>query len=709
MYCTRCGQLLPEGDPVCPNCGKSALEPNLPPETPPEVPAEAPPETQPETQAETQPEIQPETQPETQPEAHPEAQPVQPEPPAKKPVNKKLWLIIGISAACVLLLVGGILGVLHLRHVQEWKDYTTDLNNWLEEREQSMELYILDSDSQWELTDLARSIRLGMDENEDIDTLEERRGRLEEYFERLAASNTEQLNTSIDWLDSQDLLFASESDLATIQGYRDTVKTLMGQGRYQEALDSIREWENHCFDLSAVYDDYTVKVSQYDISDFPKVRVYLDVTDSSGNFVDGLPASAFYVNEGRSIDGALTRATVTNAAKLNENAGISISLVADISGSMYDNMAQAKQAMSAFVNTVQFSKGDEIELTEFNQSSYICQSFTNQSGPILSSINAMQADGQTRLYDTLLSEIERVQSRSNAKCVIGFTDGYDNVSVNSAQDVVDAAVSRNVPVFLIGIGSSCDTNALRHIAQSTGGSYQNINDIGSLASVYNSIYRQEKEVYLVEYTVSDGDNFDGACYSDIYIRTDRGTGGYVKSFSFAPQDFFELMYSKFLIAGVDCATKGERHLLESGLIVTTPEAYSNPDCLAYQSEATIKSGGAGAKNSTTFLVLLDHGVLKVEPDGDGYIVYGISNYDISKIQRYSKTTNAKEKAWINAHYGEPDGSTDFRIEENRTLYEKLTMVKDADGKWKFNTRSYKRPDGTGGIDVNEVYSAVPVS
>lgn len=137
MYCTRCGQLLPEGDPVCPNCGKSALEPNLPPETPPEVPAEAPPETQPETQAETQPEIQPETQPETQPEAHPEAQPVQPEPPAKKPVNKKLWLIIGISAACVLLLVGGILGVLHLRHVQEWKDYTTDLNNWLEEREQS--------------------------------------------------------------------------------------------------------------------------------------------------------------------------------------------------------------------------------------------------------------------------------------------------------------------------------------------------------------------------------------------------------------------------------------------------------------------------------------------------------------------------------------------------------------------------------------------
>ena len=45
----------------------------------------------------------------------------------------------------------------------------------------------------------------------------------------------------------------------------------------------------------------------------------------------------------------------------------------------------------------------------------------------------------------------------------------------------------------------------------------------------------------------------------------------------------------------------------------------------------------------------------------------------------------------------------YKIEENRSNYEKLTLVKDTDGKWRFNTRVYEREDGGNPYPVNEIY------
>lgn len=679
MYCRYCGKQISDGSRFCTNCGKpqneSASEQN--------------------------------------------------NSTVEAPRKKKIGLIIGIVAVVVALLGGGFLGWMYYRHVQEqeavrvdeearvaeearveWESYVSDLQDWLEKKKQSEEFYILDGNAERELKEMEDDIQSGIASKDDLSVLEEKKAQLEAYFAQLAESNTEELNTYIQQINEQNISFAQESDFAVIADYGTLVDSLIHEGKYRDALVKAQEWENYVLTLGAVYDDYTVTVSQYDISDFPNIKVYLDVTDAEGNFVDNLPASAFYVNEGRSIEGDFNRVAVTTAAKLNENAGISISLAADISGSMYYNMEQAKQAMRNFVNTVQFDKGDEIELTEFNESSYICQSFTSQSASILNSIDTMQAGGSTRLYDTLLSEIERIQSRSNAKCVIGFTDGFDNVSISSPQDVVNAAITRGVPVFLIGIGSDCDKDTLQYIAESTGGTYQNIDDVVALENVYNSIYKQEKEVYLVEYTVSDGEDFEGNRYSDIYIRTNEGTGGCVRGFAFDSQDFFELMYNKFLIAGIDCQTRGERNLLDSGLIVTSADAYADPDCVAYQSQAAINSGGVGANDSSTFEVLVYYDVISVQKDGDGYILYGVSNYDISKVRNYSSISNADEKSMINQYYGEPAGETRFWIEENRSTYEKLTLVKDTDGKWKFRTRVYERQDGGKAVVVNDVYNVM---
>ncbi|WP_455717619.1 vWA domain-containing protein, partial [Anaerosporobacter sp.] len=542
---------------------------------------------------------------------------------------------------------------------------------------------------------------------EAIDILEEKKHTLEQLILDIIDDNLKQLKKYEEKLVESDMSLAIDSDLNTVKEYQDEISDLINEAKYNQAWDKLESLESFINEISKPLTDYNVVVKQYDITNYPTIRVYLEVTDDTGNFIDNLDKDDFYVNVGRKIDDEFKRQDIIKAVKINENEGISLGLVADISGSMGDKLIQVQQGMTNFIETVQFSKGDEVELTEFSDSAYVCKSFTNNSSDILSAINMMSTQGSTRLYDTLISEIERIHTRSNAKCIIGFTDGLDNVSVYSAQDVIRYANTYQIPIFLIGIGSDCDESTLKNIAESTGGIYHNINDIDSLEEIYSSIYKQEKEVYLLEYTICDEDNFEDDCYSDIYIRTQDHHGGYVDNFTFVPNEFFSLMYNKFLIAGIDCQTKGERNLLDSGLIVTDKKAYKDKDCIAYQSQSAIDNGGVGSNNSSVFEVLVYYDVIRVEKEKDGYVLYGVANYDISKIKKYSAIKNDLEKNMINTYYGdEIDKNQEFWIEENITNYEKLTLIKDEDGKWKFNKRTYEREDGGKPYFTSEVYNVI---
>ncbi len=53
-------------------------------------------------------------------------------------------------------------------------------------------------------------------------------------------------------------------------------------------------------------------------------------------------------------------------------------------------------------------------------------------------------------------------------------------------------------IFIIGIGTS-DYSDVSYIAQQTGGAYYNAYDVYSMDSIYEEIYRMEKEMYLIEF------------------------------------------------------------------------------------------------------------------------------------------------------------------------------------------------------------------
>ena len=74
---------------------------------------------------------------------------------------------------------------------------------------------------------------------------------------------------------------------------------------------------------------------------------------------------------------------------------------------------------------------------------------------------------------------------------------------------------RQVPVYIIGVGSSVEEYILRDMAESTGGRYWFIDDLYDLEEIFNTIYSEQMELYVVEYT-SDA-AVDGTCRRDVEV------------------------------------------------------------------------------------------------------------------------------------------------------------------------------------------------
>lgn len=238
-----------------------------------------------------------------------------------------------------------------------------------------------------------------------------------------------------------------------------------------------------------------------DVTDYPTVKLYYSYTDNSGTPLE-LTAPLAGIKE--SINGgAQIERTVKKIQRLEGNEGLSIDIVADKSGSMDVDLYAMQNAMTDFVRNMDFSAGDQAEIISFD--SYIMYMCTYTKDPVLLSngISNMTPYGQTALYDALITGINNAANQSGARCVIGFTDGADNVSTHSYNDVIRIANEKEVPVYIIGTGSA-ESSILTEICYQTSGYYWNINSINDMSGIMNQIYSNTKSMYCVEYESDAG-------------------------------------------------------------------------------------------------------------------------------------------------------------------------------------------------------------
>ena len=132
---------------------------------------------------------------------------------------------------------------------------------------------------------------------------------------------------------------------------------------------------------------YTLKTDAYE------VRLNASVVDGSGREIDDLPESAFHVYE----DG-VPQAIL---GFRHEDVPVSLGLIIDSSGSMYDKRSAVD---AASLDLVRLSNPeDEAFLVDFSSEAYIDQDFTNSIPKLQQGLSYIKSSGGTALYDAVIA------------------------------------------------------------------------------------------------------------------------------------------------------------------------------------------------------------------------------------------------------------------------------------------------------------------
>ncbi|MBR7164486.1 MAG: VWA domain-containing protein [Clostridia bacterium] len=254
--------------------------------------------------------------------------------------------------------------------------------------------------------------------------------------------------------------------------------------------------------VSEYVTDAGISLVTSNVEKYPEISLYLKVVDEYGEPIENLTKESFTVREYLNIHDYLER-DVIYAAKVDGKDALNVSLAIDRSDSISDtDMGKIKNATNTFLSKLQFNSGDKAEIVAFDTHVMQMCLFTNNKDNLMNGVNSMYPYGMTACYDAIVRSIQNASTQSGARCVIVFTDGMDNESVNTVDSVISLANAKSVPVYTIGVGRNLEEGDLRRIASSTGGTYHHIDDISAMSRIYEEIYREQKNLYHVKY-VSD--------------------------------------------------------------------------------------------------------------------------------------------------------------------------------------------------------------
>ena len=163
----------------------------------------------------------------------------------------------------------------------------------------------------------------------------------------------------------------------------------------------------------------------------------------------------------------------------------SVEMVLDNSGSLTLSLPDLKTACHHLVDSLR--SNDEASLLTFGPVK-ILQDFTPDKNLLHAAVNTMTAGGNTALWDAAMLSIQRLAARSGEHVCIILTDGIDNASSASYEDVIAAATAAGIKVFTIGFSTNTVSDEeLSDLAKQTGGEYFRVFSSSGLVKIFEAI------------------------------------------------------------------------------------------------------------------------------------------------------------------------------------------------------------------------------
>jgi Ca-activated chloride channel homolog len=206
-------------------------------------------------------------------------------------------------------------------------------------------------------------------------------------------------------------------------------------------------------------------------------------------------------------------------------APISVAIVLDISGSMKsnNNINAARSAINRFLQSS--NPNDEFCLITFNTKVSLVRPFTSETQSIQNEISLRQPGGRTAMYDAVYLGLEEIKkARNEKKALILITDGEDNSSRYSMQEVKEFAKESSVQIYGIGENGTLGygRSEIQNIVSLTGGRAFFPNSFNELDYYIDLIHSELRNQYLLGYTPSNKSH-DGR-WRRIKIRLEAPSG-----------------------------------------------------------------------------------------------------------------------------------------------------------------------------------------
>lgn len=210
---------------------------------------------------------------------------------------------------------------------------------------------------------------------------------------------------------------------------------------------------------------YTLRTDAYE------VRLNATVLDSSGKSIQDLTKDAFHVYE----DGV----PQTISSFRHEDLPVSLGILIDSSGSMYDKRAAVEQASLDLVKLS--NPQDEAFLVDFSWEAYIDQDLTSDISKLKQGLSYIKSSGGTAIYDALVASADYLSKNAKhpKQVLLVITDGEDNASSASLEQAIRRIQDLDGPeIYSVGLlfGSDEDKRESRHakrvletLSEQTGG------------------------------------------------------------------------------------------------------------------------------------------------------------------------------------------------------------------------------------------------
>ena len=273
---------------------------------------------------------------------------------------------------------------------------------------------------------------------------------------------------------------------------------------------------------------YTLRQDAYE------VRLNATVLDGSGRSVLDLNRDAFHVYE----DGVAQ----TIASFRHEDLPVSLGILIDSSGSMYDKRLAVNQASLDLIKLS--NQQDEAFLVDFSFEPFIDQDFTSDTAKLQQGLSYIKSSGGTALYDALVASADYLvkNAKHPKQVILVVTDGEDNASSATLEDAIRRIQDLDGPtIYCIGLlfGPDTDKNEARHakrvleaLAEQTGGvAYfpKALKDVDSIAA---EVAQDIRTQYTIAYHSTKSPTLGGyrqvhveakeKGYSKLQVRTRSG-------------------------------------------------------------------------------------------------------------------------------------------------------------------------------------------